>query len=58
MSFSAVATIFSPLLYKGDYARDRVLLRSRVPTVRFVARDCLERPQEVVAEVLAILTRQ
>ena len=41
-----------------DYARDRVLLRSGVPTVRFVARDCLERPQEVVAEVLSILTRQ
>jgi very-short-patch-repair endonuclease len=38
-----------------DYARDRVLLRSGVPTVRFTAKDCMERPDEVVAELLSIL---
>jgi len=41
-----------------DYARDRVLLRSGVPTVRFTAQDCLHRPQEVVSEVLAILMQK
>jgi Protein of unknown function (DUF559) len=38
-----------------DYARDRVLLRSGVPTVRFTANDCQTRPDEVVAELLSIL---
>lgn len=38
-----------------DYARDRILLRSGVPTVRFTAKDCIDRPDEVVAEMLAIL---
>ncbi|GAB4232505.1 MAG: hypothetical protein Kow00121_60650 [Elainellaceae cyanobacterium] len=38
-----------------DYARDRVLLRSGVPTVRFTAKDCLDHPQQVVSETLAIL---
>jgi Protein of unknown function (DUF559) len=38
-----------------DYARDRVLLRSGVPTVRFTAKDCMNRPDEVVAEAMAIL---
>ncbi|MBW4582247.1 MAG: hypothetical protein KME42_21995 [Tildeniella nuda ZEHNDER 1965/U140] len=38
-----------------DYARDRVMLRAGVPTVRFTARDCLERPHDVVSEVLSIL---
>ncbi|MEP0873521.1 DUF559 domain-containing protein [Trichocoleus desertorum AS-A10] len=38
-----------------DYARDRVLLRSGVPTIRFTAKDCFERPQQVVSETLAIL---
>ncbi|MBW4540665.1 MAG: endonuclease domain-containing protein [Myxacorys chilensis ATA2-1-KO14] len=38
-----------------DYARDRVLLRAGVPTVRFTARDCLERPHEVVSEFSSIL---
>ena len=41
-----------------DYARDRVLLRSGVGTVRFTAKDCTERPNEVVAELLSILTGQ
>ena len=41
-----------------DYARDRVLLRSGVATVRFTAKDCTERPDEVVAELLSILTGQ
>jgi very-short-patch-repair endonuclease len=41
-----------------DYARDRVLLRDGVPTVRFTARDCLDRPNEVVSEFLSILQAQ
>lgn len=40
-----------------DYARDRVLLSSGLPTVRFTARDCLDHPSEVVAELLSILTK-
>jgi very-short-patch-repair endonuclease len=40
-----------------DYARDRVLLRAGLPTVRFIARDCLERPQDVVAEFMSILLK-
>ena len=40
-----------------DYARDRVLLRSGVPTVRFTVRDCLERPQDVVSEFMSILIK-
>ena len=40
-----------------DYARDRVLLRSGVPTVRFTGRDCLERPQDVVSEFMSILIK-
>lgn len=39
-----------------DYARDRILLRSGVPTVRFTAKDCLERADDVVAELLSILS--
>jgi very-short-patch-repair endonuclease len=31
-----------------DYAKDRVLLRAGVPTVRFTARDCLMQPKAVV----------
>lgn len=38
-----------------DSARDRALLLAGVPTVRFCARDCLSRPDEVVLECLAIL---
>jgi very-short-patch-repair endonuclease len=38
-----------------DYARDRVLLKSGVPTIRFVGRDCLDRPDAVVSECLSIL---
>ena len=38
-----------------DYARDRVLLRFGVPTVRFTAQDCMRRPDEVVSEFLSIL---
>ncbi|MGG6267532.1 DUF559 domain-containing protein [Leptolyngbya sp. AN10] len=38
-----------------DYARDRVLLRSGVPTVRFTGRDCIDRAEAVVSEFLAIL---
>jgi very-short-patch-repair endonuclease len=38
-----------------DYAKDRVLLKAGVPTVRFTAKDCLMQSAQVVAEVLAIL---
>jgi very-short-patch-repair endonuclease len=38
-----------------DYAKDRVLLRAGVPTIRFTAEDCLMQPAQVVAEVSAIL---
>jgi very-short-patch-repair endonuclease len=41
-----------------DYARDRVLLRAGLPTVRFTAQDCLKRPQQVVAEFVSILQEQ
>jgi very-short-patch-repair endonuclease len=41
-----------------DYAKDRVLLRSGVPTVRFTARDCLMQPKAVVAEILTVLESQ
>ncbi|QQE64156.1 hypothetical protein GFS31_08350 [Leptolyngbya sp. BL0902] len=41
-----------------DYARDRVLLRAGLPTVRFTAQDCLRRPQQVVAEFVSILKEQ
>jgi very-short-patch-repair endonuclease len=41
-----------------DYARDRVLLRSGVPTVRFTAKDCLSRPHDVVSEFLSILKQE
>lgn len=41
-----------------DYARDRVLLRSGVPTVRFTGRDCIEHPSAVVSEFLSILQNQ
>lgn len=41
-----------------DYARDRVLLRAGLPTVRFTAQDCLRRPQQVVAEFVSILQEQ
>lgn len=38
-----------------DYARDRVLLRAGLPTIRFTGRDCLDRPHAVVEECLSIL---
>ncbi|MBL1176824.1 endonuclease domain-containing protein [Pantanalinema sp. GBBB05] len=41
-----------------DYARDRVLLRAGLPTVRFTAKDCFERPHEVVSEVVSILLQK
>lgn len=37
-----------------DYAKERVLLRERIPTVRFPAQDCLARPAEVVSELLTL----
>jgi len=37
-----------------DYARDRVLLRAGLPTVRFTGRDCMEKPHDVVAEFMSI----
>lgn len=41
-----------------DYARDRVLLKAGVPTVRFTAKDCWKRPDEVVSEFLSILAQK
>jgi hypothetical protein len=35
-----------------DYVRDRVLLREGIPTVRFTADECFNRPADVVAEFL------
>ena len=35
-----------------DFAKERVLLREQIPTVRFPAQDCLVRPGEVVTEFL------
>lgn len=37
-----------------DYAKDRVLLRSGVPIVRFHAKDCFSQPNAVVSELLSI----
>ena len=37
-----------------DYAKERVLLKERIPTVRFSAQDCLSRPGEVVTEFLSL----
>lgn len=37
-----------------DYAKERVLLRERIPTVHFSAQDCLARPQEVVSKFLTL----
>ncbi len=38
-----------------DYARDRLLLREGVPTVRFTAQQCLSYPNAVVTEFLEIV---
>lgn len=35
-----------------DFAKERVLLRENIPTVRFPAQECLVRPGEVVTEFL------
>lgn len=35
-----------------DYAKERVLLREQIPTVRFPAQECLVRPALVIAEFL------
>jgi very-short-patch-repair endonuclease len=37
-----------------DYAGDRILLREGIPTMRFTAKECQERPGEVVSEILGI----
>jgi very-short-patch-repair endonuclease len=37
-----------------DYAGDRMLLREGIPTMRFAAKECQERPGEVVSEVMAV----
>ncbi len=37
-----------------DYVRDRVLLREGLPTVRFTAKECFEKPENVVIEFLSI----
>lgn len=35
-----------------DFAKERVLLKEQIPTVRFPAQECLVRPDEVVTEFL------
>ncbi len=37
-----------------DYVRDRVLLREGIATVRFEAKECFEKPADVVAEFLSM----
>ena len=37
-----------------DYAKEQVLLRERISTVRFPAQECLVRPKEVVIEFLSL----
>ena len=37
-----------------DFAKERVLLREQIPTVRFPAQECLIRPNEVVTEFLSL----
>ena len=37
-----------------DFAKERVLLREQIPTVRFPAQECLVRPGEVVTEFLSL----
>lgn len=37
-----------------DYTRDRLLLREKIPTVRFLAQDCFHNPSSVVKELLAM----
>ena len=37
-----------------DYARDRLMLREGVPTVRFTARDCVNATVGVVDEFLGM----
>jgi hypothetical protein len=38
-----------------DYAVDRVLLRDGMSTIRFTAKECQDRPEKVVTEILRIL---
>lgn len=38
-----------------DYVRDRLLLKERIPTVRFTAGECFHHASEVVSEFLKIL---
>ena len=35
-----------------DFAKERVLLKEQIPTVRFPAQECLHRPEQVVTEFL------
>ncbi|MGC1306612.1 MAG: hypothetical protein WA885_05235 [Phormidesmis sp.] len=37
-----------------DFAKERVLLREKIPTVRFPAQECLVRPGEVITEFLTL----
>ena len=41
-----------------DFAKERVLLREQIPTVRFPAQECLVRPGEVVTEFLNLFPRK
>lgn len=39
-----------------DFAKERVLLKEKIPTVRFPAQDCLGQPEKVVTEFLSLFT--
>lgn len=40
-----------------DYAKERVLLKERIPAIRFPAEQCLAKPKEVVTEFLNLLAK-
>jgi hypothetical protein len=39
-----------------DYIKDRLLLKEGIITVRFTAKDCIDRPDEVIAEFLQLFS--
>jgi hypothetical protein len=39
-----------------DYVKDRLLLKEGIITVRFTAKDCMDRPDEVIAEFIQLFS--
>jgi hypothetical protein len=39
-----------------DYVKDRLLLKEGIITVRFTAKDCIDRPDEVIAEFIQLFS--